>query len=498
MPDSVSSQPAVQACSATGVPGLDLILRGGLPCNRLYLLRGEPGVGKTTLALQYLIEGQRHGELGLYISLSETREEVLAVAHSHGWSLDGIAILELSSLGTQLADAPQNTLFHPAEFELTKTTQLLVSEVERLNPRRLVIDSLSELQLMSDTPLRYRRQMLTLKQFFSGRQLTVLVLDDHITNGNDHHVQSIAHGVMTIEQMPSDYGSERRRVRINKLRGLNFIAGYHDASIAPGGLRVFPRLVTDGPAREVEPDAMRSGIENLDTLLGGGIERGSSALFVGPAGTGKSTLVLQYATAAAARGERSVVFIFEENLRTLHSRASAIATPLHDFIERGLIELHQVNPGDLAPGQFVNLVRRAVEENEARVLIVDSLNGYLQAMPDVKFLNIQLHDLLNFLSQHGVVTLLTAAQSGIVGQMHTPADLTYLADAVVLLRYFEQAGRIRKAISVVKKRGGRHEETIRELRVDASGIRVGEPLTEFHGVLTGIPTYRGGSTDMIN
>lgn len=483
--------------SPTGVAGLDAILRGGLPARRLYLLRGDPGVGKTTLSLQYLLEGVRQGESGLYISLSETREEVAAVASSHGWSLEGLSILELSSLESHLTQESQNTIFHPSEFELHKTTNLLLEHIERLNPKRLVVDSLSELQLMADTPLRYRRQMLALKHFFAGRDLTVLLLDDHTAGDGDLHVQSIVHGVIALEQLNSEYGADRRRVRINKLRGLNFVGGYHDAVIEPGGLRVFPRLVTADHRGSFPAGMIGSGVENLDKLVGGGIDRGTSALFIGPAGTGKSTLALQYAIAAAQRGERAVVFLFEESLRTLAARSSTIARPLRELIESGRIEIHQIDPGQLAPGQFVHQVKEVVQRTGVSVVVIDSLNGYLQAMPDVKFLTIQLHDLLSFLGNYGVVTLLTVAQAGIVGTTHTPADLTYLADTVVLLRYFEHQGRIRKAISIIKKRTGRHEETIRELKIESSGVRVGEPLQDFQGVLTGVPLYQGKATDIL-
>jgi circadian clock protein KaiC len=485
---------------ATGIDGLDEILRGGLPLNRLYLLKGDPGVGKTTLALQFLLEGVRRGEKGLYITLSETQDEINAVAGSHHWDLSGLDIFELSALEHMLAHEAQNTVFHPSEIELNKTTDILLKRIEEVKPKRLVIDSLSELRLLSDTPFRYRRQMLSLKQFFSQRAVTVMLLDDHAARdvgGGDLHVQSIAHGVVTIEQLESDYGAERRRVRINKLRGVNFVGGYHDAAIIQGGMRVFPRLVASDHEASFEPGRIESGISELDSLVGGGIDRGTSCLLLGPAGTGKSTITLQFAANTAARGEKVVLCLFEENAHTLIERAELIKIPAKKYVESGLIEIMQVDPVELTPGEFVHRLQKRVQHEGVRLVVIDSLNSYLQAMPNVKFLNIQLHEMLSFFSRHGVVTLMTVAQHGIVGHMNTPIDLTYLADTVMLLRYFEQEGRIRKAISVVKKRMGSHEDFIREFKFDQNGIRVGEPLEKFHGVLTGVPTFEGKSSEML-
>ncbi len=492
----MNSTLAAELCP-TGIEGLDEILRGGLPSRRLYLLKGDPGVGKTTLALQYLLEGIKRGEGSLYITLSETRDEINAVARSHGWDLAGLDIFELSALEHQLAQASQNTVFHPSEIELNKTTDILLGRIDQVKPRRLVIDSLSELRLLSDTALRYRRQMLSLKQFLSVRDVTVMLLDDHATDGGDLHVQSIAHGVFTIEQLESEYGAERRRVKINKLRGVNFVGGFHDAVIVRGGLRIFPRLVAAEHGVPFEPGLVKTEIPALDALVGGGLNRGTSCLLLGPAGTGKSTIALQYAVAAARRGERVLLCLFEENVSTLLARAEAVSMPVQALIDAGKMEIRQVDPVELAPGEFVHLVKERVEKGRVRMVLIDSLNGYLQAMPDVRFLNIQLHELLAFLSRYGVVTIMTVAQHGIVGQMNTPIDLTYLADTVMLLRYFEHEGRIRKAISVVKKRMSGHEDTIREFKLDHAGIRVGEPLEEFHGVLTGVPTFRGKATDML-
>lgn len=493
------STPLSRATKAqTGVPGLDTVLRGGLPENRLYLLKGNPGVGKTTMALQFLILGRAQGQNAMYITLSETEDEIRAVADSHDWSLKGITIFELSALEQQLAKESQNTVFHPSEIELNETTKLLQERIDEAKPARLVIDSLSELRLLSDTALRYRRQMLALKQFFAGRKMTVLLLDDHAADGGDLHVQSIAHGVVTLEQLESDYGAERRRLKVNKLRGVNFVGGFHDAIIQRGGLRVFPRLVAADHKTDFDEALLESGIDNLDAIVGGGIDRGTSCLFLGPAGSGKSSLAMQFAVTAAERGENVQVYLFEENMRTLARRTKSLGLPLEKHVKSGRMAMQQIDPAELAPGQFVQLVQSAVEHRKPSIILIDSLNGYLQAMPDVKFLNIQLHELLSFLARHGVATLMTVAQHGLFGQMSSPIDLTYLADTVVLLRYFEEAGRIRKAISIVKKRIGAHEDTIRELRLASDGVVVGEALRKFEGVLTGVPRYTGGPEKMLS
>lgn len=484
--------------SPTGIAGLDVILKGGLPPDRLYLIKGDPGVGKTTLALQYLLEGAKGGEKGMYITLSETKVEIEAVAESHHWDLSPLAIFELSALEHLLAHESQNTVFLPSEVELNKTTELLLRRIKAENPRRLVIDSLSELRLLSDTPLRYRRQMLALKQFFAGRRMTVLLLDDHANGGGDLHVQSIAHGVITLEQQESDYGADRRRIKVNKLRGLNFSGGFHDALIVEGGVQVFPRLVAAAHRAGFKPELARSGIRNLDTLLGGGLDRGTSCLVLGPAGTGKSTIALQLACAAAKRREKVQMYLFEEVKRTMLMRAKSVGLPVSQMMAQGRIQIESIDPAQLSPGHFVSMVRTAVEKDGVRMVIIDSLNGYLQAMPDAKFLEIQLHELLSFLAHQGVVTIMTVAQHGLLGQMFTPVDLTYLADTVVLLRYFEESGRVRKAISVIKKRIGKHEDTIREFMLQDTGLRIGDPLRHFHGVLTGVPTFEGRAGEMLD
>ncbi|HKS30557.1 MAG TPA: ATPase domain-containing protein [Pyrinomonadaceae bacterium] len=473
---------------ATGSAGLDDVLNGGFPVNRLYLVEGDPGTGKTTLALQFLLEGARRGEPVLYVTLSETKEELTAVARSHGWSLEGVSLHELVPPEESLKTEAQYTIFHPSEVELGETTRAVIEEVERIQPRRVVFDSLSEMRLLARDPLRYRRQILALKQFFAGRKSTVLLLDDRTSADADLQVQSIAHGVLMLEQMELDYGAERRRLRVSKLRGSRFLGGFHDFAIRTGGVEVFPRLVAAGRGTEFKPEAVASEVTELDSLLGGGLDRGTATLVLGPAGCGKSSLAAHFAAASARRGEHAAAFIFDEGVNTYLNRAAGLGTDLRAEVEAGRLKVQQVDPAELSPGEFAHAVCGAVESGGARVVIIDSLNGYLQAMPDERFLTAQMHELLTFLNQQGVVTILVMAQHGFMGPMSAPVDVSYLADTVILLRYFEAAGAIRRAISVVKKRTGRHEDTIREMRLSASrGVEVGEPLTAFRGVLTGVP-----------
>jgi circadian clock protein KaiC len=494
---SQNSHPVSGPCS-TGIAGLDEILAGGLPRNRIYLAQGDPGVGKTTLALRFLLEGAKLGEKGLYITLSETRDELLGVAESHGWQLDQIAIFELSAMEQQLAQSLQNTLFHPADLELNKTTKMLLDQVEKVQPSRVALDSLSELRLLSEDPLRYRRQMLAMKQFFAGRNCTVIMLDDRISsNHSDLQVQTIAHGVITLAKRELDYGAERRRIKIDKLRGVDFRAGQHEYVIHKGGIEVFPRLRAAGQHRKFPQEPVSSGLKGLDDLLGGGLDRGTSNLILGPSGTGKSAIAHQCAIASAERGEKVLIFAFDENKETILRRTGKLGMPLAENIEAGRIVLEQVDPTEIPPGEFSHRIKEEVEKNEIRMLILDSLIGYLQAMPDERFLSIQLHELLTYLSQQGVVSILTVAQHGLIGQMQAPFDVTYLADTVILMRYFETSGRVKKAISVIKKRSGSHEDTIRECRIERGGIQVGSPLTDFHGVLTGVPVFKGGTEQMI-
>ncbi len=482
---------------ATGIQGLDDILQGGFTANRVYLVEGDPGAGKTTFALQFLMEGVRLGEAALYVTLSETKEELEASARSHGWSLDGIDIHELVPAEDTLKPEAQYTIFHPSEIELSETTSAVLEEVERIDPKRVVFDSLSEIRLLAHDALRYRRQVLALKQYFIGRQCTVILLDDKTSNANDLQLQSIVHGVLSLEHLALEYGAERRRLRVIKLRGSRYRGGYHDFNIETGGVVVFPRLVAAEHRKEFAKGNATSDVPELDSLLGGGLARGSSTLIIGPAGSGKSTLGAQFAAASASRGEKSAVFIFDEITETYVGRAEGIGTDIQSHIDDNLITLKQIDPAELAPGEFADRVLRAVDRDGARLVIIDSLNGYLHAMPEERFLTIQMHELLTSLNQRGVVTLLVLAQHGFLGDMGTPVDVSYLADTVLLLRYFEAEGAVNRAVSVIKKRSGAHENTIREMKITSQGIRVGEPLTKFHGVLTGVPTYGKGKNTLI-
>jgi circadian clock protein KaiC len=465
-------------------------VEGGFPENRIYLVEGEPGTGKTTLALQFLLEGARQGEASLYATLSETKEELEAVAASHGWSLDGFQIYELLPTAESLNPESQYTIFHPSEIELGETTNAVLEEVERIRPRRVVFDSLSEMRLLAREPLRFRRQILALKQYFAGQQSTVLLLDDKVSEGQDLQVQSIAHGVLSLEHLAVEYGAERRRLRVVKLRGSRFRGGYHDFNIETGGVQVFPRLVAAEHRQKFVKKSIKSGVRELDSLLGGGLDRGTSTLILGPAGSGKSTLSAQYAAAAAERGEHSAIFIFDETRETYLARAAGIGIDMQRYLDGQLITIKQIDPAELTPGEFAHSVRGCIDGEGARIVIIDSLNGYLNAMPEERFLTIQMHELLTYLNQQGIVTILVMAQHGFLGSaMATPVDVSYLADTVLLLRYFEASGSLRRALSVVKKRTGSHERTIRELNISSEGIEIGQPLTEFRGVLTGVPFF---------
>ena len=482
---------------ATGVAGLDSVLHGGLTPNRLYLVEGTPGSGKTTLGLQFLLEGVSQGERVVYVTLSETTAELRAIAQSHGWSLEGMHVSELIPSEESLLTDAQYTMFHASEVELHETTKRVLEEIERVKPTRVVFDSLSEMRLLAQNPLRFRRQILSLKQYFTGRQCTVLLLDDMSAETSDGQLQSLAHGVIELEQNIPNYGCERRRLHVRKMRGMKFSGGFHDFVIRRGGIEVFPRLVAAEHRRPVEGGAVSSGLAQLDDLLGGGLARGTSTLIAGPTGSGKSSLASLFAIKAAERGEKAVLFLFDETVATFLARSASIGLDIERHIESGQISAQQVDPAEMSPGEFAALVRQAAETQHARVIVIDSLNGYLNAMPEERFLTIQLHELLTFMSQMGVATLLIAAQHGILGpSMEGPVDASYLSDCVILLRYFEAAGAVRQAISVVKKRSSAHERTIREYKLTGEGVRIGQPLCDFNAVLSGVPQFIGNGTLM--
>lgn len=471
-----------------GVPGLDSVLNGGLPSNRVYLIKGDPGVGKTTMAMQFLLEGTAHGEVGMYVTLSETKDEIEVVAQSHGWDLSNIHLYELTSIEQKIRGETESTFFHPSEVELNRTMQALIDEVRRLKPARVVFDSLSEMRMLADTPLRYRRQILQLKQFFAGLRCTVLLLDDRSSGTDDLQVESIAHGVIVLSSESPEYGVARRQLSVLKIRGSEFREGSHDFIVRRGGLVVFPRLVAGEHHRDFRREDFPSGIQELDALLGGGLGRGTSTMFMGPPGTGKSTLALQFAVAAAQRGERTLMFVFDETLGTLTERAEQLGLSIRRHLQSGLIQLQQVDPAEISPGELVHRIRLGVIDG-ARMVVIDSINGYLNAMPAERYLTLQLHELLSYLNQQGVITIMVLAQQGLLGTMNASVDLTYLSDTVVLSRFFEARGELKQALSVVKKRSGNHERSIREMWVDKDGIRVGEPLREMQGVLSGTPSF---------
>jgi circadian clock protein KaiC len=473
---------------ATGIEGLDDVLRGGLARNRLYLIEGTPGSGKTTLAIQFLLEGLARGERCMLVTLSETVEELHASADSHGWTHDGLDVLEIIASEDSLISETRSTMYHPSEVELGETTKKVLAEAARIKPSRLVLDSLSEIRLLAESPLRYRRQILALKQYFSRQQVTVFFIDDRTSEQRDMHLHSLAHGVISLERETSEYGTVRRRLAISKLRGRSFREGYHDFVIRHGGLDVYPRLVAAEHRSTYVSALVESGLAPLDVLLGGGLGKGSSTLIIGPAGTGKSSLATQYVMAAAARGEHSSMFLFDESLSTFHQRSEGLRFGVGSAIEQGKIDARQLDPAEVTPGEFAHVVRRAVDEHGTSIVVIDSLNGYLNSMPNERFLLLHLHELFAYLSQRGVTTLMLMAQHGLVGaDIQSPLEASYLADTVLLLRYFESVGEVRKAISVIKKRVGRHERTIRELVVD-NGITIGPPIREFQGVLTGVPS----------
>ncbi len=479
--------------AATGIAGLDEVLAGGLESGRVFLLEGSPGTGKTTIALQFLLEGAAAGERVLYITLSETEDELRASAESHGWSLDGLDIYELVPPESLLDEDQQQSLLYSSDLELGETTKRIFAAFERIRPTRVVLDSLSEIRLLAQSSLRYRRQILALKHYFARQGSTILMLDDLTASEHDKTVHSVAHGVVRLEELAPDYGADRRRLRVVKYRGRRVRGGFHDFAIETGGVRVFPRLVSAEYKTSFDRTVLESPSPELNALLGGGVERGSSVLILGPAGTGKSLLALSFVANAVRRSECAAMFVFDEELGLLVQRAKGLGLDLQAMVDSGDLVLEQVDAAELTPGEFSERVRRSVEVQGARTVVVDSLNGYQAAMPGENALVLHMHELLQYLNRQGATTFLTVAQHGLVGDMRSPVNVTYLADTVILLRYFEAMGRVRRAMSVVKKRTGPHEDTIREFQIGATGITLGEPLVNFQGVLRGVPTLIGAA-----
>lgn len=487
---SVSTSSGPTRRVSTGIAELDNVLGGGLTADRSYLLEGTPGSGKTTIALQFLLEGERSGERGLYITLSETAAELREVAQSHNWSLGGIELFELVNEEGLDPDSEQSIL-EPSEVELGETLKGVRECVDRIRPTRVVFDSLSEMRLLAQSSLRYRRQILALKQYFSTRNCTVLMLDDRSSDPSDLQLHSIAHGVITLEQAAQEYGSERRRLRVVKMRGVKYRGGFHDFAIETGGVSVFPRLVAAEHRREFSDTLLSTGVPHFDEMLGGGISPGTNTLLNGPSGVGKTTTAVRAGFTAIERGEKAAYYLFDEGVTTMLARSKAMGMDLKPHLDSGMLQVFQIDPAELSPGEFASWIRRAVEQDGVRFIAIDSLNAFLQAMPGEKYLLLQMHEMLSYLNQQGVVTMLVLGQHGIVGDIRSEIDLSYLSDTIVLFRYFEARGNVLKAISVAKSRTTEHQGSIREFRLTNTGVEIGEPLKDFEGVLTGLPNYRG-------
>jgi circadian clock protein KaiC len=489
-----SSPTAAPTRAATGIEGLDAVLGGGLLRRRMYVIEGAAGAGKTTLALHFMLAGRAHHERGLWITTNETPDELRGAAHAHGWSLEGIDVDALSMAEYIARPEQQQTLFRPSHVELDETMRAVLAALERVRPGRVVLDSLSILRDMADEPFAYRRQVLALKNALVACGCTAMVTDELLAPP-DMHLRTVAHGVIRLLQEVTTYGNERRQVEIVKMRAMPFRSGRHDMVIETGGLRVFPRLMPAPSAADSPGDVHSTGVARLDALLGGGLDSGASTLLVGAAGTGMSSVTMQCATAALQRGHSVAVYLFDERPPTWFQRADRLGFPLRQSAAEGTLLLEQIDPAEMSPGQFAQAVQHAVTHHAVHLVIIDSLTGYVHAMPDERFLALHMHELLTWLGQYGATTLLVVDRPGLVDASGTsPLDLSYLADTVLLFRYFEDHGTVRRAVSVVKRRSGPHAQTIHEMTLGPTGLVIGEPLTQFRGVLTGVPTYEGDRT----
>ncbi|PRY06143.1 ATPase domain-containing protein [Paraburkholderia sp. BL25I1N1] len=479
----------------TGIPELDFVLRGGLPKYRLHLIEGAPGTGKTTIALRFLIDGVRNQESCLYVTFSESTDELVSAARTHGWDVGGIDFFELVPDEAQAAQ--QQTVLLPAEIELDKTVQRIIARIEATHPDRIVIDSVSELRLLAHDPFIYRRQLSSLKRFLQGRCITTILLDDLRFN-DDGELQSLVHGVISLSSSERDYGAGRRRLRIAKMRGTNLMSGWHDYALVTGEVLVFPSLIANDHTSDVRGAPLRSGSPGLDEILGSGLDRGTTTMLIGPSGAGKSSLALSYALAGARNGEHAAYFSFDEAYEIFVRRGQSLGLDPQPALASGQLAWQRMNPSRISPGEFVWAVRREVEDKNARVVVIDSINSYLSTMPEERSLIAQLHELLTYLNRRGVVTLLLLAQQGVLGDVENPVDLSFLSDTVLLLRFFEAAGQLRRAVTVIKRRTGAHDTAIHEFRLSGHGVEIGRPLRDLHGIFSGVPTYSGSPDNLID
>jgi circadian clock protein KaiC len=479
----------------TGIPELDVILRGGLPKNRLHLIEGAPGTGKTTLGLRFLLDGVDRNLRCLYVTLSETTEELVTTASTHGWNTDGIEFFEL--IPEEAQPERQQTVLFPTEVEFGKTIEQLTKRIEEFNPDRIIIDSVSELRMLAQDKLQFRLQMTSLKRFLQQRDITVLLLDD-LTENDKGDLHSFVHGVLSLGLFERDYGAARRRMRIAKMRGVNFQSGWHDYAIVTGEILVFPSLIAEEHESVVQGIPLLSVFDDLNSVFPQGLDRGTTTMLIGPSGAAKSTIAMSYALAAQRDGESASFFSFDETYETFQRRNESMNLDPTEAMDAERFYWRRMNPSRISPGEFVWQVRRDVEDRNVRVVVIDSINSYLSTMPEEQSLILHLHELLSYLNKRGIVTILVLAQQGVVGDVENPVDLSFLSDTVILCRFFEAAGTLRRALAIVKRRTGTHTLAIHEYRLSSSGMQVGPELTELRGIFTGVPAYTGAHEELLD